>query len=116
MTTTLYLDQKTGDLTTDVNGNIALASQPYSLAQDAASSIKTYLGEVYFNTELGIPYQSILGNGVPLSLYRAQIVQACLTVPGVMSATVIFNTLSNRLLTGQVLLGTQTGKTITINL
>jgi hypothetical protein len=34
----------------DAEGNIAVASEPYSLAQDAASAIKTFAGEVFWDT------------------------------------------------------------------
>ncbi len=45
MASTLLLDQVTWDLAVDTSGNIAVASDPYSQAQDAASSIKTFAGE-----------------------------------------------------------------------
>ncbi len=50
MASTLLLDQVTWDLAVDNVRHIAVASDPYSQAQDAASSIKTFAGEVYYDT------------------------------------------------------------------
>lgn len=101
---TLYLDQTSWDLVLDSSRNIALTSEPYALAQDAASAIRTFLGECWYDTELGVPYwQSVLGKfPPPLALLRAELVAAALTVPNVVSAKVFFNVISQRALTGQV--------------
>ena len=56
MADTLLLDLTNWDLVLDVNGNIAIARPPYALAQDAASAVKTFQGECYYDTTLGIPY------------------------------------------------------------
>jgi hypothetical protein len=100
---TLLLDTETWDLVLDINGNIAVASEPYSLAQDAASAIKTFQGEVYYNTTLGIPYFSqILGHRPPVSLMKAQFEAAALTVPGVVSAVCYISSITDRDVRGQV--------------
>jgi len=66
---TLLLDQTAWDLVIDSNGNIAMASPPYSLAQDVASAIKLFQGELWYDTSKGIPYfNEILGHMPPLSL------------------------------------------------
>ena len=36
--------------------NIAVADEPYALAQDAASAIRTFIGECYYDTTKGLPY------------------------------------------------------------
>ncbi len=60
---TLLLDRSTWDFVLDANGNIAVASDPYSQAQDAASEIKTFSGAVYYDTRMGLPYwRDILGH------------------------------------------------------
>ena len=41
---TLLLDTLRWDLCLDVHGNIAVASDPYSVAQDVASAIRTFSG------------------------------------------------------------------------
>lgn len=103
MPSTLLLDIAKWDLLLDANGNIAVAAEPYSLAQDAASAIKTFLGEVYYDTTIGVPYMTqILGKNPPLPLLKQQLVMAALTVPGVVSAQVFINALTDRLISGQV--------------
>jgi hypothetical protein len=99
---TLLLDQVAWDLVLDARGNIAVASNPYSLAQDAASAIRTFVGECYFDTIEGIPYLQILGKNVPVPLLKQYFVDTALTVPGVVSAQVFLSDLSDRRLIGQV--------------
>ena len=103
----------TWDLTLDVNGNIAVASEPYALAQDVASACRTYLGEVYYDTTQGIPYSGqILGQTPPIELLRAQLVAAALTVPDVVSAQV-YLTFVGRVIGGQVQFTDSNGTTQT---
>lgn len=101
---TLLLDTASWDLTLDASGNIAVASDPASLAQDAASAIKLFSGELWYDTVPGVPYfQSIFGKfPVPVSLMRAQFVAAAMTVPGVASAKCFFTEISGRKVSGQV--------------
>ena len=99
---TLYLTA-VWDLCADASGNIAMAADPYSLAQDAASAIKTFAGEVFYDTTQGIPYWTqVLGQMPPLSLVRAQMIDAAETVPEVASAAVYFTGMTGRWLAGQV--------------
>jgi hypothetical protein len=100
---TLLLDPESWDLLLDAAGNIAVASEPYSLAQDAASAIKTFLSECYWNTTIGIPWlQQIIGQKPNLTLLKQQLVNAAKTVPDVQSAQVFISSFTNRLMTGQV--------------
>lgn len=100
MATTLYINPLTRDLDVDANGNIAVATGPYQLAQDAASAIKTVLGEVYYDKSLGIT--GILGESPTLVFLKAQLVAAAMSVAGVASATVYIMGMANRTVTGQV--------------
>lgn len=109
---TLLLDRGSWDLAVDAAGNIAMASAPYSMAQDAASAIKTFTGEVYFNTSLGIPYfQQILGFSPPLSLMKTYFVNAALTVPNVVSAKCFITGWIDRVVSGQVQITASDGTT-----
>ena len=100
---TLLLDQSAWDLVLDVNGNIALASAPYSIAQDVASALRTFLGECWYNTELGLPYwQQILGDYPPLQFIKQQMVTQALTIHNVSSAEVNFESFTDRILSGQM--------------
>lgn len=117
MTTSLLLDQKTWDLTTDINGNIALASEPYSTAQDVACALRTFLGEPYFDTSQGVKYlQLILGKFSPLSVIKAELTRVALDVTGVVSAVAYVTTLVNRNLVGQVQVTLESGVIATIAL
>ncbi len=109
---TLLLDQLAWDLVLDVNGNIAVASDPYSQAQDAASEIRTFLGEVYYDPSRGIPYfRRILGQPLSISFFRAQMIAAARSVPGVASAVCYLSGINDRSLSGQVLITNTEGNT-----
>jgi len=109
---TLLLDTIAWDLCLDASGNIAMASNPYSLAQDAASAVRLFQGELWYNTAPGVPYwSSILGKFPPLSLIRAKQVAAALTVPEVTSANCYYSSFTNRELQGQVQVTDKTGIT-----
>lgn len=100
---TLLLDTASWDLTVDASGNIAVAGPPYSLAQDAASQIKLYLGELFYDVDQGVPYfQEILGKFPSLSYLKAQLVQAAKLVPGVTAAAVFITAVADRNVSGQV--------------
>lgn len=106
---TLYLNEN-WDLCLDANGNIALASEPYSLAQDAASACRTFLGECWYDTTIGVPYWTdILGHFPSLSLVKADLVAAAMTVPGVDSAQVFITGVVDRQLQGQIQVTDSTG-------
>lgn len=114
---TLLVDLTNWDLVLDSNGNIALAAPPYAVAQDVASAIKTFLNEVYYDSTLGVPWlQQILGQTPPLSVFKAAIVAAALSVPSVVSATCVIESIQGRQVTGQVQFTTSGGQTQTIGL
>lgn len=100
---TLLLDVNTWDLVVDADNNIAAADVPYSQAQDAASMIKLFQGELYYDTTKGVPYwTSVLGFDPPSQLLKTYFNQAALVVPGVTAARTFITGLAGRLLTGQV--------------
>lgn len=110
---TLLLDRTTWDLVADASGDIAVASDPYSQAQDAASAIKLFEGEAIYDTARGVPYWvQILGQAPPLSLVRAKLEQAALTVPGVAQATCYITSFVGRQITGQVQLVNEDEQTL----
>lgn len=114
---TLLLDNASWDLTVDAAGNIAMASPPYAVAQDVASAIRTFLGDCYYDQTQGVPYfQTILGKSPPLSVFRAAMVSAALTVPSVTSAQCIIESFADRKVTGQVIFTTSDGTTGSVSL
>lgn len=91
---TIFLHPDTWDLALDTEGNIALAKDPYAKAQDVASAVKLFKGELYYDTQKGIPYfDETLGKKQSFALYQYRLEKAALTVPGVISAKA---TVSNR--------------------
>ena len=99
---TIYLNQN-WDMAVDISGNIALASSPYALAQDAASECRLFYGECYYDTTRGVQYwRDILGKYPPLELMRTYYKNAAMLVPTVVKSKVFFSGLQNRTLTVQV--------------
>lgn len=117
---TLLLDLTNWDLCIDANGNIAMASAPYALEQDVASAQRTFLGEVYYNSLLGIPYfQNVLGHNPPASLLSEYMVNAALTVPTVVASpapNATFQSFTNRGVLGQTTFTDSAGITHTVTL
>lgn len=110
MASTLLLDTVAWDLCLDAHGNIAVATEPYAVAQDVASAVRTFQGEVYYSTTLGVPYWlQILGKFPPLALVKAKFNAAALTVPGVATAVTYVTSWTNRQIKGQVQITTTTG-------
>ena len=100
---TLLLNPDSWDLMIDAKNDIALASNPYALAQDAASAIKLFEGEQYYDTTIGVPYwQEILGKFPPLSLVKAKLVEEALTVPEIVAAQCFIQSFVRREIRGQV--------------
>lgn len=98
---TLLLDPVSWDLLLDAHGDIALAATPYAIAQDVASAVKLFLGELYYDTSKGVPYfQSILGAGQSPLFLAAQLEAAALTVPEVVAAQCIDISYSGRVASG----------------
>jgi hypothetical protein len=82
-----------------------MAAPPYALAQDVASAVRTFLGELWYDTTQGIPYwQEVLGQLPPISLLKQLIANAALTVPGVVQAQTVISSFSTttREISGQV--------------
>ena len=113
MAATLLLDTVTWDLVPDLLGNIAVASEPYALAQDAASEIRTFTGDCYYDQTRGLPYfRQILGHVPPISLMKAKFVAAAELVPNVVSARCFIASIADREVHGQVQVFDATGEAI----
>ena len=122
---TILLDKVNWDLVVNAAGNIATAfdSAPvstaaqktvYALAQDAASAIRLFQSELWFDTTQGIPYfDQILGKKPSVPLMKAYFVRAAKTVPGIVSAVCYIEAIANRVVTGQVQVFDANGNTAT---
>ena len=107
---TLFLSTNEWDITLDSAGNIAMATEPYSLAQDAASAIQTFTGDLFYAPTEGIPYfTQILGQLPPLNDIRSLYVAAAMQVPDVVAAQVFFSSFTNRVLAGQLQVTNEAG-------
>lgn len=99
----LLLDQTAWDLVLDANGNIARADAPYAIAQDVACAVRTFLGEIYYDTTRGIPYWTkVLGKLPPASLLIEMINNEALTVSGVVTVQTFITSFSGRAITGNI--------------
>jgi hypothetical protein len=109
---TVLLDLPAWDLCLSANGNLAMASPPYSQAQDAASAIRLFHGELYYDQSQGIPYWAdILGFLPAIGLMKAKFEAAALTVPGVVSAKCFIASVADRIVSGQVQITNDAGQT-----
>jgi hypothetical protein len=113
---TLLLDNVAWDLVLDSNGNIALASPPYAVAQDVASACRLFLGELWYDTTQGVPYwQQFLGQNPTSSQVASALNSAALTVPGVVTANTVITSIAGREVSGQVQFETTDGQSTTVN-
>jgi hypothetical protein len=113
---TLLLNTANWDLTVTSSGDIAMATEPYAIAQDVASALKLFQGELYYDTTQGVPYfEQILGKYPPAQYLKAQFVLAAMTVPGVASAKAFLTGFSNRQLSGQVQITDANGQTSVVS-
>lgn len=116
---TLALDRTVWDLVLDTSGNIAVVSNPYSIAQDVASAVRCFRGECWYDTALGAPYLTdVFANPPPLSLVAARIEEEALRVPHVISATCLFTEQNKgtRGLAGSILITDDLGNKLQIGL
>ena len=113
---TIALDVLQWDWVLDSKGNIALASDPYSQAQDVASAVRLFLGELWFDQTKGIPYfENVLGKLPPVVLLSSYIEDVALTVPGVVKAVCLITGFQGRAVTGQVRFITEDGTSDSVN-
>jgi hypothetical protein len=113
MASTLLLDRNAWDLAVDAIGNIALASEPYSILQDVASACRLFQGELWYGGTDGLPYfDQILGEYQPIQVLKDGLVRAALSVPGVLAATVFLTAVVGRQISGQVQITTSAGPAI----
>lgn len=128
---TLLLDVSTWDYVVDAAGNWAVADEPYALAQDVSSACRLIRGELWYDTSQGIPYlnlngglggpnnnSNVLGQTPPISLLQEYLVQAALTVPGVVSAVAVIQSFdaASRQVIGQVQFTDSNGNTGVVTL
>ena len=88
ITKSLRLNTDSWDIALDDSGNIASTPNPYAVAQDVACACKTFLGEAWYDTTLGIPYyQRILGHWPGTQLINTKMQSEALKLDYVQTAT-----------------------------
>lgn len=109
----LLLDRTTWDFVVDANGNLAVCSEPYAVLQDAATAVRTWAGECWYDTTLGLPYSTDIFSGPQQSaVLRAQAEQAAMSVPGVMAAQcVVLGPRVDRSVGGAIIITLTSGET-----
>ncbi|CAM2143835.1 conserved protein of unknown function [Pararobbsia alpina] len=116
MATTLLLDRTTWDLCLDASRNVAVATEPYAIAQDVSSAIRTFLAECWYDKTQGVPYfQQVLGQRPPMQLVKALIETAAKNVNGVVAARCLIASFVNRKIVGQVQVTDSAGNTFPVN-
>lgn len=114
---TILLDPDSWDMVIDAAGNIAMATQPYAIAQDVASACRLFSGELWYDAAKGVPYfEQILGKNPAISLIKAKEVEAALTVPNVTSAKCFISAFDNRGIQGQVQVTDSFGTSSTVTI
>ena len=112
----VLLDRKAWDMVLDISGNIAVCTEPYSISQDVACACRLFAGELWYQANKGVPYRSeILGHWPAMSLVKARLVEAAMTVKGVASAQVAIKSLDGRTVLGQVQFIDVTGASHSVN-
>ena len=71
------------DLSLDVNGNLAVASGNYAIAQDVACACQTWQGELWYDTTRGVPYNLILGERPSIQFIKQALITEGMNVPNV---------------------------------
>lgn len=100
---TMFLNPATWDLDVNASGNIAMAANPYAVAQDVASQALLWQGEAPFNTDHGMPYElSVLGQRPAQSTLAAWYEAEAERVPDVQSATAVLIYDQARGVSGQI--------------
>ncbi len=104
------------DLYVDASGNIALATSGYAIAQDVASAVRLFLGELWYDVSQGVPYfQQILGHLPSPQFMKNAFINAGMTVPGVASIKCFLTGVgSSRVLGGQLQITDDTGALLVV--
>lgn len=108
---TLKLDNDTWDVGIDDVGNIAVVSGNQRLAQDVASSVRVWKGELPFNTDRGIDY----GNPDELMpTLNYEINKQARVIDGVQDSYVVFDKLTDRKLNTTIYLTNESGEEVVV--
>lgn len=111
MMRTLALDDKNWDLMIDDYGNIAVKEDAECLAQDVASSVRVWSGELPFDTTRGVDYDKPDENRQTLKI---QMLEQVGYIDGVGDVFIDFSDFKDRKLIPMIYLTTEDGEKITV--
>ena len=98
------------DIYLTASGNIAVTTGDYATAQNVANAVRLFTDDAYYAPEEGIPhFITDLGAHIDMSVARNRIRNAAVGVEGVAEATVTFDGIAERELTGTVSISMQNG-------
>lgn len=108
---TLRLNNETWDIGVDGYGNIGVVESNQRLAQDVASSVRVWKGELPFNTDRGINY----GNPDELMpTLNYDINNQARYIEGVQDSYVVFDKLTDRKLDVTIYLTNESGEQVVV--
>lgn len=107
---TLALDEN-WDLGVDEFGNIAVKSDNERLAQDVASSVRVFLGELPFDVNRGVNYNDPDASRDDLKL---QMNGQAVIIDGVEESLVVFDELKDRTLKTTIYLTNENGERVIV--
>jgi hypothetical protein len=111
----VYPNGSTWDLSV-VNGDINSVFGPSQIAQDVASAIQLFLGELYYDVTIGLPYLTeVMGQPYAPSVITPLLESAALSVPGVVKAKATITTFQNRQVSGYIDILDSTGQELGVN-
>jgi hypothetical protein len=108
---TLYLTNQ-WDLTLDEFGNIATKEGNNQIAQDVASSVRVFKGEMLFDKERGISYNEPDKERETLSF---DLTREAKRINGVVDALAVMNSLEQRELNTTVYIETDNGEVLNVS-
>lgn len=109
------------------NGSLTVVTDNTALAQNVATALGTFQGELWYDNTYGMPYidgtmpgqasnpqnQGIFGRGqIAFSFLKAKISALARSVSGIASAIVYLSGSNNRTITGQVQLTASNGQAV----
>ena len=114
---TIFLDPNTWNLAVDSGGNIAVADDPYALAQNVSCAVRTFRGEVPSDLDYGIPYrESVLGSAYDAVAVRKHHEDIAKTVSGVTNALAVIDSFEHRVPSGFIKITDSDGVDLTADI
>ena len=99
------------DLFLDESGNIAIVTNLQAVLQGCEQAVKTLLGELVLQTDLGVPYFEAVFVGTPnLAVFEQSIRQAILSIPGVIQVLTLDTSVTGEVLTYNAVIETEYGE------